>query len=483
MRTFTTRRIITASAGPLLAFAAAAAPALAVAQDVPAARIDSIFTAYDDTRSPGCALGVIRDGELAFARGYGMADLEHGVPLSERSVFRIGSVSKQFAAAATVLLAQEGTISLDEPVRRWIPELPDVGSRFTIRRLLNHTSGVRDYLTLMSLAGKRDDDWYSDADVVDILARQTAPNFEPGSDHLYSNAGYFLLSQIVKRASGRTLAEYAAERMFEPLGMRDTHFHDDPTRIVPRRAVGHAPLDEGGYRISTTTLPMVGDGGIFTSIEDLVLWDRNLDDGATVGGPDLVAELHRRGILSSGDTLDYAMGLVHGSHRGLRTVSHGGSFVGFRAASIRYPDERVSIYTLCNRADADPMGLGHRVGEVVLGGRMTLPAVASGGSRPARPPADTLPLPARDAASYAGAYHSDELDARYRIVVDGADLRLEVGNSLDGPMARIGDDLFRRGGLTLRFQREAGRVTGFLLDAGRVRGIRFARADGPSRAR
>ena len=446
------------------------------ARTVPVAAIDSIFAAYDDTRSPGCALGVIRDGELAFARGYGMADLEHGVPLSSRSVFRIGSVSKQFAAAATILLAREGTISLDDPVRRWIPELADFGSAFTIRRLLNHTSGVRDYLTLMSLAGKRDEDWYSDQDVLDILARQTAPNFAPGSDHLYSNAGYFLLSQIVKRASGRTLAEYAAERMFGPLGMRDTHFHDDPTRLVPARAVGHAPVEGGGYRISTTTLPMIGDGGIFTSIEDLVAWDRNLDAGATVGGPGFVAEMHRRGILDSGDTLDYAMGLVHGAHRGLRTVSHGGSFVGFRAASIRYPDERVSIYTLCNRADADPMRLGRRVGEVVLGDRMT-PATDAPADRPAPPRADTLPVSPRAAAAFEGVFYSDELDARYRVIADGAELRLAVGNWLDGPLARIGEDVFRRGGLTLRFEREAGRVDGFLLDAGRVRGIRFRRID------
>ncbi|HUG40505.1 MAG TPA: serine hydrolase [Longimicrobiales bacterium] len=455
----------------------AAAPA--AAGEVPIARIDSVFAAYDDTRSPGCAVGVFRDGALAFARGYGMADLEHGVPLSETSVFRIGSVSKQFSAAAMVLLAQDGAISLDDPVRRWIPELPDFGPRFTVRSLIHHTSGVRDYLTLMTLAGKRDDDWYSDDDVVAMLARQTAPNFDPGSEHLYSNSGYFLLSRIVKRAAGKTLAQYARERMFEPLGMLDTHFHDDPTRIVARRAIGHAPAPGGGYRISTTTLPMVGDGGIFTSIRDLLLWDRNLDAGAAVGGPAFLAALHRPGVLTSGDTLDYAFGLVHGTQRGIRTVSHGGAFVGFRAASLRYPDERVSIYTLCNRADADPAGLGRQVGEVVLGERMAPPTPETRRARAATARVDTLPVSPALAAATAGHYHADELDASYRIVADGTALRLEVGNGLDGPLARIGDDTFRRGGLTLRFQRDgAARVTGFLLDAGRVRGLRFRRAGG-----
>ena len=466
----------------LLMFAAACVPLGAsapgiAAQEIRPAAIDSVFAHYDNTRVPGCAVGVIVGDDLAFARGYGMADLEHGVPLDSRSVFRIGSVSKQFSAAATILLAQDGVISLDDPVRRWIPEHPDFGPRFTIRRLINHTSGVRDYLTLMSLAGYRDDDWYSDDDVVAMLARQTAPNFEPGSDHLYSNSGYFLLSQIVKRATGKTLAEYAAERMFKPLGMRDTHFHDDPTRIVPRRAIGHAPTDDGGFRISTTTLPMIGDGGIFTSIEDLVAWDRNLDAGATVGGPAFVTEMHRRGIRNDGDTLAYASGLVHGTHRGLRIVEHGGAFVGFRAASLRYPDEGVSIYTLCNRADANPSRLSLAVGEAVLGERMETADASSSTTRPAPSRVDTLPVTPRAAAAYAGTYHAPELDARYVISADGSELALEVGNWLDGSLVRTGDDVFRRGSLTLRFERSGGRVTGFLLDAGRVRGIRFRRVD------
>ncbi len=441
------------------------------------ATIDAIFADYDSPRAPGCAVGLIENGALAFARGYGMADLEHGIPLSPRSVFRIGSVSKQFTAAATVLLAQDGELSLDHPLREYLPELPDFGPRFTVRSLLNHTSGVRDYLTLMTLAGYREQDWYSDANVMAMLARQSAPNFEPGSEHLYSNSGYFLLSQLVKRVTGETLAEFARRRLFSPLDMRHTRYQDDPASIVPDRAIGYAPADEGGFRISMTTLPMVGDGGIFTSISDLLAWDRNLDAGAAAGGPSFAAEMVRRGVLSSGDTLDYALGLEHGSQRGLHTVSHGGAFVGFRAASLRYPEEGVAVYTLCNRADADPMERSLRVGEAALADRMRPPEprTAERNGRSGALAADTMELPLETLAAYAGVYHSDELGADYRIRVARGELILEVGNELDGPLAATAPDAFRRGPLVLRFFRQQDAPAGFEMDAGRVRGIRFRR--------
>ncbi len=461
--------------------AALAGPADGMAAAPAAARlasaVDAVFADYDSRRSPGCAVGVIEGDSLAFARGYGMADLEHAVQLSPSSVFRVGSVSKQFTAAAIVLLAQDGSLSLEGPVREYLPELPDFGPRFTVRALLNHTSGVRDYLTLMTLAGHRDQDWYSDDDVMAMLARQKAPNFDPGSEHLYSNSGYFLLSQLVRRVTGETLAEFARRRIFAPLGMRQTRYQDDPTSIVPDRAMGYAPADDEGYRISMTTLPMVGDGGIFTSIRDLVAWDANLDAGATVGGPAFAAEMVRRGVLSSGDTLDYALGLEHGAQRGLHTVSHGGAFVGFRAASLRYPEQDVSVYTLCNRADADPMERSLRVGEAVLGDRMGPEAPTDDRSRGARdrPRVDTVRVAPDALGAFAGRYHSDELAADYRVRLQRGSLMLEVGNELDGRMAATGGDTFRRGPLVLRFFRTAGEPAGFDVDAGRVRGIRFRR--------
>ncbi|MGH9381900.1 MAG: serine hydrolase domain-containing protein, partial [Thermoanaerobaculia bacterium] len=270
------RAVRRAAAAPLLALATLAAGPAAAQQADLTAGIDAVFVDYDRTDSPGCALGVVRDGELVYARGYGMANLEHGVPITPGTVFDIGSTSKQFAATATVLLAEEGRLSLDDEVRKWIPELRDYGAPLTIRHLLHHTSGLRDYLTLMSLVGTSFDGLTTDDDALDIIARQRELNFPPGSEHLYSNSGYFLLSQIIERASGQSLREYAGTRIFEPLGMDDTHFHDDHTHVVPRRATAYAPLSEdGAFRIDMSLFEQTGDGAVYTTIDDLVRWDGN----------------------------------------------------------------------------------------------------------------------------------------------------------------------------------------------------------------
>ncbi|MGD8700669.1 MAG: serine hydrolase domain-containing protein, partial [Gemmatimonadales bacterium] len=362
------------SPGPLRACGALFAAVL-LAGDVDAqverleARVDSVFAQYDNTRSPGCALGVIRDGQFIFKRGYGMANLEYGISNSPSTVFRIGSTSKQFTAAAIALLAADGELSLDDDIRRFLPEMRDYGTPVTIRHLLHHTSGVRDYLMLMNLAGRRGDDWYTDDDVVAMVARQRELNFEPGERMLYSNSGYFLLSQVVKRASGMSLREYAAERIFGPLGMEHTHFHDDHSEIVANRASGYAPAEGGGFRISMTTLDMVGDGGVFTTVEDLFHWDQNFYD-PKVGGQGLIDQILTRGVLNNGDTLDYALGLGHAVYRGLQVVRHGGAFVGFRAEMMRFPSERFTVICLCNLSAAPPWRLAERVADIYLEDRL-----------------------------------------------------------------------------------------------------------------
>jgi len=360
--------------------------------------VDAVFAEYDKPDSPGCALGVIRDGRLDYARGYGMANLEYGLPLTPQSVFRMASVSKQFTAAAIALLAQDGRIGLDDDVRKYVPELPEFPTPVTIRQLVHHTSGVRDYLTLFALAGARDDDFYTDDEVVAMLARQRALNFPPGSEHLYSNSGYFLLSVIVTRVTGEPLSAYAQEKIFGPLGMSHTHFHDDHTRIVPNRATGYSRKDDG-WHIDQTTLDMIGDGGVFTSIEDLVAWDRSFYDGS-LGGPALVETLLTPAVLTDGTTIAYAFGLEHGSYRGLKTVEHGGSFVGFRTNIVRFPDEKLSIACLCNLAQADPARLARRVADVVLADRFTEPVPAG-----AAPP-EAVGLAPEELARFVGAYQT-----------------------------------------------------------------------------
>jgi len=443
-------------------------------QATPEAQVDEIFSAYDHTWAPGCTVGVIRDGEFVLRRGYGMANLEYGVALSPQSVFRIGSTSKQFTAAAILLLAQEGKLSLDDDVRDYLPELNDFGVPVTIRHLIHHTSGYRDYLTLADLTGLRDDDYYTNADLLAMLSRQRELNFNPGAEHLYSNSGYWLLSQVVERASGKSLKEYAAEEMFAPLGMSATHFHDDHTEIVPQRASGYAP-DGDDFSISMTTLPMIGDGGVFTTVDDLLRWDQNFYD-SSVGGPEFVEQMLRTGILNDGEELTYASGLGVDTYRGLKMVSHAGGFVGFRAEMIRFPDERLSVICLCNRADANPSQLSRRVAEVYLGDRMEA-REPRGQRAPRAQPPDMVELSDVALAAFAGEYYSEELDVMYRLSVAGDSGRIayQVG-SRRGSARPIGNDVLWSNNLRFRFERDAaGAITGFQIDAGRVKNLRFTR--------
>jgi CubicO group peptidase (beta-lactamase class C family) len=315
-----------------------------------------------------------------------------------------------------------------------------------------------------------------------MLARQQELNFMPGEDFLYSNSGYFLLSQIVKRVSGKSLRDYADAAIFRPLGMGQSHFHDDHTEIVPNRAMGYAATGDSGFRISMTTLGMIGDGGVFTSVEDLLEWDRFFYDTSSAVPPfHRSAEFWRnmltRGVLNSGETLDYALGLVHGNYRGLETVSHGGAFVGFRADMVRFPGERFTVICLCNLSQTNPSRLARAVADVYLEGRLA-PHQAPTAQEPGdTETAETVEgLTRAEMDSYVGGYLSLELDALYRIDIEGDSLRLKVGNNLDGSLIKVDADVLKRRGVELRFQRgDAGGIVGFDLNAGRVRNLRFTR--------
>src|SRR5437867_2178865 len=330
-------------------------------------KVDKVFAQWDKPDSPGCELAVIRSSDLVYKRGYGMANLEHSIPMSPASIMDTGSVSKQFTAMAIALLAEQGKLALDDDVRKYLPEIPQYEVPVTIRHLIHHTSGIRDYLTLMNIAGIRDDDYYVDGEVVNLLARQKQLNFKPGNEFLYSNSGYFLLSQIVKRASGKTLREFAEENIFKPLGMTRTKFYDDHNEIVKNRAASYVPRGGGGFQIAATALDMVGDGNVFTCVEDLFLWDQNFyHNKLGKGGQALINQVLTTGTVNGGEKIDYAFGLVIGEYRGLRIVEHGGAFVGYRAMTMRFPDQRFSVMMQCNLGTMNPSNLARRVADVCL---------------------------------------------------------------------------------------------------------------------
>ncbi|MEZ5331102.1 MAG: serine hydrolase domain-containing protein [Thermoanaerobaculia bacterium] len=559
-----THRVLRRTTWLLLAHATAFAGELPPLTEPDPGAVDAVFTDWDRTDRPGCSLGVYRDGEILYARGYGMANLEHDLANTSDTVFRIGSTSKQFTATAIALLAQEGKLDLDGDIHDIFPELPDYGAPVTIRHLLHHTSGIRDYLTLAWVADWSED--YTIEEALRLVLAQRELNFPPGSQYLYSNSNYFLMSQIVERVTGETLHAWAATHVFEPLGMEHTHFHDDHNHIVRHRADGYSPLDAGGYRIDMTILDMVGDGGIFTTVEDLARWNAHFVDNPLPGGAGLVEEMETPGTLTDGSSTGYGFGLVVGEHRGLRMISHGGAFVGFRAAMDRFPDQHLSVAVLCNVSTAAPWELSRRVADLYLAdslepepemeaapaedrsalvtvdeaalerltghywsadealvrevaltdGRLEYvrsaesrnPLEPLGGDRfrmlgvpfpvivrfegegatPARllleyPEEEPSVLdryePAQpspdDLALLAGDWFSEELDATRSISLRDGRLVLE-GRHEDAVLQPVIEDVFAADGLVLRFQRDDREAaTGLLVDAGRVRDLRFTR--------
>jgi len=332
--------------------------------DEKTAKVDQLFSRWGKTNSPGCALAIIQDGRVIYKQGYGMASLEHSIPISPGSVFYIGSCSKQFVAMCIALLSAEGKLSLDDDIRKYIPEMPDYGFPLTVRHLIHHTSGLRDYLTLLGIMGM-DFGAYHEDDVLELIARQKELNFKPGEEYLYSNSGYFLLAVIVQRASHKSLREYAEENIFKPLGMRNSRFHDDYTELIQNRAFGYFPGGKDKYRNFISTFDCVGSGGLFTSVEDLFLWDQNFYRHR-VGGRDVIELMHTKGKLNNGQELDYAFALRISSYRGLKTVDHGGALGGYRSYMVRFPEQNFSVICLSNLSSINPAGFSQQIADIYL---------------------------------------------------------------------------------------------------------------------
>jgi CubicO group peptidase (beta-lactamase class C family) len=457
---------------------------LASAQEKASKAADEVFADLSKPGSPGCALAVARGGKVIYGKGYGLANIEENVPITLQTVFDIGSTSKQFTSASILLLEKQGKLSVQDDVRKYLPEIPDYGHRITILHLLNHTSGLRDYLTLFDLAGVNTDSVTTDDDALAIIARQTALNFEPGSDWLYSNSGFFLLSVIVKRVSGKSLREFAAENIFEPLQMRHTVFRNEHTQLVANRALAYDPK-EGGYALNVSYFEQTGDGAVHTSVEDLLNWDENFYSGK-VGGPAFLEEIQEPGKLNSGKTLDYAKGLFVGRYRGLRFVDHGGSWGGYRAQLLRFPEQHFSVACLCNLANADPEKRAHQVADIFLAAEMKEPKPPAETDGQGREKKETIPLSAEQLNAYRGDFKSEELLVTYTIGVEDAKLVLQNIQNGGGflhasqrlALRPVGQNTFviDDQGLEFIFDHNAnGNFSGFQLNAGRTKGLSFHR--------
>lgn len=433
------------------------------------ASVDAIFSKWT-TATPGCAVGVAVGGKPVLLKAYGMADLEHDVPNTADTIFESGSVAKQFTAMAILLLAQDGRLSLDDQVRKHIPELPDYGVPLTIRHMLTHTSGLRDWGSVAGIAGApRTSREYTHAHVLDIVSRQKALNFTPGTDWSYSNTGFNLAAIIVDRVSGMSFAEFSKRRMFDPLGMTRTSWRDDHQRIVKGRAIAYSTTP-GGYQIEMPFENVHGNGGLLTTVGDLLKWNENYVQ-PQIGDAALVAEQQQVGKFSNGKDLTYALGLYVRPLEGVTNVYHSGSTAGYRAHLNRFPDSHTSVAVLCNGSDGNASNAANEVSRLYLGKPVTRGGIIGGvvGGYPA------APAPA-DLKQYLGDYWSDEAETRLTVMIERGGLVLKRRPGVLIALELTGTDTFSGQIGTVTFRRNAsGAVEALSIKQDRVWDLRFVR--------
>ncbi len=328
------------------------------------AKVDELFMRWDTAWTPGAAVAVIKGGEIIYIKGYGYAHMEYDISVTPATVFHIASISKQFTTFSILLLEEEGKLSLDDEVGKYIEEFPDFGKTVTLRHLAHNISGVRDQWNLLGMAGWRLDDVITTEQVLRLISRQKELNFHPGEEYLYSNSGFTLLAEIVARVSGKSFAEFTKERIFEPLGMTNTLFYDDHEKIVKNRAYSYGPRGDG-YRKRVLSYATVGATSLFTTVEDMRHWSNNFDN-PVVGTPGMIKKMNTRAILNNGDTISYALGQTVGTYKGLKRISHGGADAGYRTFFARFPEQDFSVVVFSNDASFSSGNMAMSVADIYL---------------------------------------------------------------------------------------------------------------------
>ena len=439
-------------------------------------QVDELFAEWDGETSPGGVVGIFMDGRIIYSKGYGVANLDYDIPITPQSVLRIGSISKQFIAMCIAMLAEQGKLSFDDDIRTYLPEMPDYGNRVTIRHLLHHTSGIREYLALVNLIGKPEGSvfGYTTRELVELLSRQQKLNFEPGSQFSYTNSGYFLLAEIVTRVSGMKASAFAQENIFEPLGMTQTRFYDDPNAIIRNQAFGYSPKRDGGYRLDILRSDVIGDLGVITTVEDFLHWDNNFyENKLGARTKDLITMMFTRGRTSNEEELSYALGLEFDSYRGLKTMGHGGSAVGYVAEFLQFPEQRFSVVILSNLSSFRPGRLARQVADLYLADQLSEVQASDERDRTRPDAPEPVERPTPELEAFIGDFYSEELDFVYSFMVEGSSLQFEIrGSRME--LLPLSEDQFGWGRRELNFFRdESGIVSGFTLDAGDVQDLNF----------
>ncbi len=490
-------------------------------------QVDKIFSAFN-TNTPGCAVGVSQAGRVVLTGGYGMADLERATAISPETVFESGSVAKQFTAATLILLAQQGKISLDDKLGKYLPELTGATSGVTIRQVMSHISGIREWRPVATFSGRDENDFvFSNKDLLQLASRQKALNFDPGSAYSYSNTGYNIATILIERALGNgiTFQAYTQETIFGPLAMTSTKWRDNFRAIVPGRALAYTRRTDGVIEQATPIGNIIGAGGLLTTVADLLKWNENFVE-AKVGGKEMVELQQKRAVLNNGKTISYAAGLQVGVLDGLREVAHSGATGGYRTWLGRYPDQALSVAVLCNSAQAVPTSLGRETarlwtgavklnamqtsamnapemaglyrklrdnsavevkvkdGHLVLpngsaltpgeGGRLLIPG--ENGDTVYEKVEAATPM-ARELASFAGEYSSSETASKLLVAVNArGKLTMRIGGAGLIELTPTFQDAFACTEGSILFRRDAtGRVVGLSVGDDRVWNLRFER--------
>ena len=441
-----------------------------------AAKIDQLFSEWNKPNSPGAAVAVTKDSKLIYKQEYGMANLEYDIPITPSTIFDIASVSKQFAAFAIATLAHDGKLSLDDDIRVHLPDVPDFGPTITIRHLLHHTSGLRDWVQSLVIAGVAMEDVISFKHILKMARHQKALNFEPGEAYLYSNTGYNLLAEIVERVTGNSFRQWTDAHIFKPLAMTNSHFHDDHQMILKNRAYSYQAVENGEFKHAINNTTALGSSSLYSTVEDLAKWMLNFDD-TQIGEQIVIDQMHQRGVLNNGEQISYALGLSIGEYRGLKTVDHSGSWRGFRSHLIRFPEQEFGVVILCNLDTFNPLRLAEKVTNLYLADVLA-PVEEASEPEKAAPAEDTKtePLPPEQLAEFEGDYYTEELDTTYSIRVHGNQL---IARHIrhDDILLTYADSHFL--GNTwffpeIHFTRDdTGHVQGFRLIGNRVRNLHF----------
>ncbi len=414
--------------------------------------VHSLFSSLDQPNTPGTAVVIVHGDSIHFAKGYGTADLEHNIPITPNTIFMGASVSKQFTAYGIALLAIQGKISLDDPVTDYIPELPPFTPPITIRHLVHHTSGLRDEFSLLALAGYRMDDVITKDNILHLLYRQNELNFDPGQRYMYSNSGYTLMAEIIERVSGQSFDDWMRDNFFLPLGMKNSQFRSNHGQITENVASGYVTASDG-YKAQRINYSSVGASGLYTTALDLGRWLTALTQGE-IGGIPTRELAHSRGILSNGDTLNYAFGLRYGRFRGTQFIGHSGSHRGFRAWAGRFPDHDLGIVVLGNLEEFNPSNMALKIA--------------------------TFFIEEKSLNVYEGRYHNHELGSTIYLSIESDTLRVHSRRGELATLSRTGRDSFSSDTWYLssfEFQRENDRLTGVHISSGRSQDIWFEKID------